>query len=80
MEQTLWNMPAILVPPGNRPNYSGTLSDCMRYWRDEISPAEQREAMIAMGGGRWLEPYELVLMSRTMPAGQPVSAGAAPRK
>ncbi len=80
MEQIPWNMPAILVPPGNRPNYSGTLSDCMRYWRDEISPAEQREAMIAMGGGRWLEPYELVLMSRTMPGEKPVSDGGTPRR
>ena len=82
MEQIPWNMPAILVRPGNHPNFTGLLSDCMRYWRDDLSPVEQRDAMIAIGGGRWLEPYELILMSRTMPARRqdPLNAGGTQRK
>ena len=43
-----WNSPAILVPPGNRDNIKGTLSSCMRYWRDEMDPPDQNAAMIAM--------------------------------
>ncbi len=67
MRQIPWNMPAILVPPGNKPNYSGTLAACIRYWRDELSPVHQVTAMIAMAGGRWIEPEELLRMSVEMP-------------
>ena len=62
-----WNLPAILVPPGNRDNIKGTLSSCMRYWRDEMTPAEQVAAMIAMGGGRWIEPEELMALMPQIP-------------
>lgn len=62
-----WNMPAILVPPGNRDNIKGTLSSCMRYWRDEMTPPDQNAAMIAMGGGRWIEPNELLHLLPQLP-------------
>ena len=67
MGQIQWNMPAILVPPGNHPNYSGTLADCIRYWRDQLGPVQQVTAMIAMAGGRWIEPEELLRLSADMP-------------
>src|SRR3954463_11974843 len=50
--QIQWDMPAILVPPGNHPNYTGTLSACLRHWRDQLGPVQQVTAMIAMAGGR----------------------------
>ncbi len=62
-----WDMPAILVPPGNRDNIKGTLSSCMRYWRDEMVPPDQNSAMIAMGGGRWLESNELLHLLPELP-------------
>ena len=67
MEQIPWNMPAILVPPGNRPNFTGTLEACLRHWRVEMSPVDQVMAMIAMGGGRWFEPEELLRLAVKMP-------------
>jgi len=67
MEQISWNSPAILVPPGNRPNFSGTLASCLRHWRDEMNPVDQVTAMIAVGNGMWLEPEELLHMSVTLP-------------
>jgi hypothetical protein len=67
MGQVQWNMPAILVPPGNHPNFSGTLIDCIRYWRDQLGPVQQVTAMIAMAGGRWIEPEELLRLSANMP-------------
>jgi hypothetical protein len=67
MEQIPWNIPAILVPPGSRPNYTGTLASCLRHWRDEMSPVDQVMAMIATGGGRWFEPEELLRLSVNMP-------------
>jgi hypothetical protein len=71
MEHMSWQSPAILVPPGNRPNYSGTLADCLRHWRDEMSPVEQVTAMIAMGGGRWLAPNEIISMVNGLPRQKP---------
>ena len=62
-----WNSPAILVPPGNHPNYAGTLAACLRHWRDEMSLVDQVTAMIAVGGGQWLEPEELMRLSVDMP-------------
>ena len=62
-----WNNPAILVPPGNHPNYAGTLASCLRHWRDEMNPVDQVTAMIAVGGGQWLEPEELMRLSVAMP-------------
>jgi hypothetical protein len=70
MEQIPWNMPAILVPPGNRPNYTGTLEACLRHWRDELKPVDQVTAMIAMAGGKWIEPEELLRLSVDMPERQ----------
>ena len=67
MRRIPWNSPAILVPPGNRDNIKGTLSSCMRYWRDELTPPDQNTAMIAMGGGRWLEPNELLTLLPELP-------------
>lgn len=66
MEHMSWQSPAILVPPGNKPNYSGTLADCLRHWRDEMTPLEQTAAMIAMSGGRWLEPSEIIGIVNTI--------------
>ncbi|MES2253793.1 MAG: hypothetical protein V4559_01985 [Pseudomonadota bacterium] len=60
-------MPAILVPPGNHPNYTGTLSACLRHWRDQLGPVQQVTAMIAMAGGRWIEPEELLRLSADLP-------------
>lgn len=60
-------MPAILVPPGNHPNYTGTLSACLRHWRDQLGPVQQVTAMIAMAGGRWIEPEELLRLSVDLP-------------
>lgn len=68
MEHISWNSPAILVPPGNRPNYTGTLETCLRHWRDEMNPVDQVTAMIAVGNGRWLEPEDLLHLSFTLPA------------
>ena len=62
-----WNSPAILVPPGNLPNYAGTLAKCLRYWRDEMNPVDQGTAMIAVGNGEWLEPEELMRLSVIVP-------------
>ena len=67
MGQMPWNMPAILVPPGNHPNYTGSLQACVRFWRDQLSPVQQVTAMIAMSGGRWIEPEELLRLSLDMP-------------
>jgi hypothetical protein len=71
MGQIPWNMPAILVPPGNHPNIAGTLESCLKHWRDEMTPVQQVTAMIAMSGGRWIEPEELLKLSLVMP-GEPV--------
>jgi hypothetical protein len=65
--QIQWDMPAILVPPGNHPNYTGTLSACLRHWRDQLGPVQQVTAMIAMAGGRWIEPEELLRLSADLP-------------
>jgi hypothetical protein len=62
-----WNSPAILVPPGNQPNYAGTLASCLRHWRDEMTPVDQVTAVIAVGGGQWLEPRDLMRLSVDMP-------------
>lgn len=67
MGQIQWDMPAILVPPGNHPNYTGTLSACLRHWRDQLGPVQQVTAMIAMAGGRWIEPEELLRLSADLP-------------
>lgn len=63
-----WDSPAILVPPGNRDNIKGTLASCLRHWRDEMNPTLQVTSMIAMGGGRWLEPEEMMGLIPTLPA------------
>jgi len=65
--QIQWNMPAILVPPGNNPNVTGTLASCVRHWRDQLGPVQQVTAMIAMAGGRWIEPEELMRLSVDLP-------------
>jgi hypothetical protein len=62
-----WNSPAILVPPGNHPNYAGTLAKCLRHWRDEMNASDQLAAMIAVGNGEWLAPEELMRLSVTIP-------------
>ena len=67
MGQIQWNMPAILVPPGNNPNVTGTLAACVRHWRDQLGPVQQVTAMIAMAGGRWIEPEELMRLSVDLP-------------
>ena len=67
MGQLQWDMPAILVPPGNHPNYAGTLAACLRYWRDQLGPVQQVTTMIAMAGGRWIEPEELLRLSVNLP-------------
>lgn len=67
MEQIPWHTPAILVPPGNRPNYAGTLATCLRHWRDEMNPLEQVTAMIAVGSDKWLEPEDLLRLSVALP-------------
>lgn len=74
MEQIPWNMPAILVPPGNSPNVSGTLAFCVRHWRDKLGPVQQVTAMIAMAGGRWIEPEELLRLLVDLPEGEERSA------
>jgi hypothetical protein len=68
--QVQWNMPAILVPPGNMANVSGSLAFCVRYWRDKLGPVQQITAMIAMAGGRWIEPEELLRISVDLPDGE----------
>jgi len=74
LEQIPWNMPAILVPPGNSPNVTGTLAFCLRHWRDRLGPVQQVTAMIAMAGGRWIEPEELLRLSADMPESEELPA------
>ena len=67
MEQIPWEYAGYSGAARRRPNFTGTLEACLRHWRDEMSPVDQVMAMIAMGGGRWFEPEELLRLAVKMP-------------
>jgi hypothetical protein len=66
MGQIPWDMPAILVPPDNDSNFTGTLATCVRHWRDDMRPSQRAKAMVAMAAGRWLDSQELLRLCALM--------------
>ncbi len=70
MSQIPLQVRAMIVPIGNRPGFSGTLSDCLSHWHDNLTIVERATSFIALDealeGRTWLEPWEVkTLASRT---------------
>jgi hypothetical protein len=63
--QITWNSPAKLIIDRNQTAYSGTLSMCIRHFRDQLSITRKVTCYITLdratvGGKPWLNPEEIL--------------------